>query len=206
MKKNKRDKFKTAEKGDRILLSNIPNGTKYVYKNYDKTINDSIDVAFKNSGKKQEIAFEFTGKLGEKPKLTGEVINSLGKKITVTFEGDSLIEEASKRGADKENIKTKLSETGETTFAVQQCDVYIDNNIFLPMSVLKQLRRDVLDSLKEKLVASYERKSENNEMFRIEIEEDRPKHAEISVMVSNKKQKEIVEKLGIKKIDRKSVV
>lgn len=202
-KKNKKEKFKTAQKGERIILINAPKGAKYVFKNYDKNINDDIEIKLKNAEKKKEISLEFIGKEGEKPVLTAWTINNRGEKIYSVVKGENIIEKASKRGAEKENVIEKLSETGETVFKVKNCDVYIDNNIFLPLSVLKQMRRDVLEKLRIKLLESYRRKLEKTEIFRIPIEKDKIKNCEISVMVTNDEQEKIVRELGIKKIYRR---
>ena len=202
-KKNKKEKFKTAQKGERIILINAPKGAKYVFKNYDKNINDDIEIKLKNAGKKKDISLEFIGKEGETPVLTAWTINNKGEKIYSVVKGENIIEKASKRGAEKENVIEKLSETGETVFKVKNCDVYIDNNIFLPLSVLKQMRRDVLEKLRIKLLESYRRKLEKTEIFRIPIEKDKIKNCEISVMVTNDEQEKIVRELGIKKIYRR---
>lgn len=202
-KKNKKEKFKTAEKGDRIILINAPKGAKYVFKNYDKEVNDDIESKLKNSSKKKEISMEFIGKEGEYPLLKVSAVNNQGKEIVVTIKGDSLIEKAAKRGAEKENIIEKLSETGDTVFKVKECNVYIDNNIFIPLSLLKQLRRDVLEELRIKLVESHRRNLKTTEIFRIPVEKDEPKHCEVSVMVTNDTQEKIVRELGIKKIYRR---
>lgn len=202
-KKNRKEKFKTAEKGDRIILINAPKGAKYVFKNYDKEVNDDIESKLKNSSKKKEISMEFIGKEGEYPLLKVSAVNNQGKEIAVTIKGDSLIEKAAKRGAEKENIIEKLSETGDTVFKVKECNVYIDNNIFIPLSLLKQLRRDVLEELRIKLVESHRRNLKTTEIFRIPVEKDEPKHCEVSVMVTNDTQEKIVRELGIKKIYRR---
>ena len=202
-KKNKKEKFKTAQKGERIILINAPKGAKYVFKNYDKNINDDIEIKLKNAGKKKDISLEFIGKEGETPVLTAWTTNNRGEKIYSVVKGENIIEKASKRGAEKENVIEKLSETGETVFKVKNCDVYIDNNIFLPLSVLKQMRRDVLEKLRIKLLESYRRKLEKTEIFRIPIEKDKIKNCEISVMVTNDEQEKIVRELGIKKIYRR---
>ena len=202
-KKNKKEKFKTVQKGERIILINAPKGAKYVFKNYDKNINDDIEIKLKNAGKKKDISLEFIGKEGETPVLTAWTINNKGEKIYSVVKGENIIEKASKRGAEKENVIEKLSETGETVFKVKNCDVYIDNNIFLPLSVLKQMRRDVLEKLRIKLLESYRRKLEKTEIFRIPIEKDKIKNCEISVMVTNDEQEKIVRELGIKKIYRR---
>lgn len=199
-KKNQREKFKEANIGDKIILRNAPKGAKYVFKNFDKEVIDEITQRLKQENKKQEIELIFEGKLGEKPVLKGKITNNYGKEIVETIAGENIIEQASKKSAEAKSIEEKLCETGDTPFVVTDCKVYIDNNIFMPVSVLKELRRNLLQILEEKLVESYRRKLGERKIFKIEIEKDRVKTPEISVMVTTKEQEKIVRNLGIKKI------
>ena len=199
-KKNQREKFKEANIGDKIILRNAPKGAKYVFKNFDKEVIDEITQRLKQENKKQEIELIFEGKLGEKPVLKGKITNNYGKEIVETIAGENIIEQASKKSAEAKSIEEKLCETGDTPFVVTDCKVYIDNNIFMPVSVLKELRRNLLQILEEKLVESYRRKLGERKIFKIEIEKDRVKTPEISVMVTTKEQEKIVKNLGIKKI------
>ena len=199
-KKNQREKFKEANIGDKIILRNAPKGAKYVFKNFDKEVIDEISQRLKQENKKQEIELIFEGKLGEKPVLKGKVTNNYGKEIVETIAGENIIEQASKKSAEAKSIEEKLCETGDTPFVVTDCKVYIDNNIFMPVSVLKELRRNLLQILEEKLVESYRRNLGERKIFKIEIEKDRVKTPEISVMVTTKEQEKIVRDLGIKKI------
>ena len=199
-KKNQREKFKEANIGDKIILRNAPKGAKYVFKNFDKEVIDEITQRLKQENKKQEIELIFEGKLGEKPVLKGKITNNYGKEIVETIAGENIIEQASKKSAEAKSIEEKLCETGDTPFVVTDCKVYIDNNIFMPVSVLKELRRNLLQILEEKLVESYRRNLGERKIFKIEIEKDRVKTPEISVMVTTKEQEKIVRNLGIKKI------
>ena len=199
-KKNQREKFKEANIGDKIILRNAPKGAKYVFKNFDKEVIDEITQRLKQENKKQEVELIFEGKLGEKPVLKGKITNNYGKEIVETIAGENIIEQASKKSAEAKSIEEKLCETGDTPFVVTDCKVYIDNNIFMPVSVLKELRRNLLQILEEKLVESYRRNLGERKIFKIEIEKDRVKTPEISVMVTTKEQEKIVRDLGIKKI------
>ena len=199
-KKNQREKFKEANIGDKIILRNAPKGAKYVFKNFDKEVIDEIAQRLKQENKKQEIELIFEGKLGEKPVLKGKITNNYGKEIVETIAGENIIEQASKKSAEAKSIEEKLCETGDTPFVVTDCKVYIDNNIFMPVSVLKELRRNLLQILEEKLVESYRRNLGERKIFKIGIEKDRVKTPEISVMVTTKEQEKIVRDLGIKKI------
>ena len=199
-KKNQREKFKEANVGNKIILRNAPKGAKYVFKNFDKEVIDEITRRLKQENKKQEIELIFEGKLGEKPALKGKITNNYGKEIVETIAGENIIEQASKKSAEAKSIEEKLCETGDTPFVVIDCKVYIDNNIFMPVSVLKELRRNLLQILEKKLVESYRRNLGERKIFKIEIEKDRVKTPEISVMVTTKEQEKIVRNLGIKKI------
>ena len=199
-KKNQREKFKEANVGDKIILRNAPKGAKYVFKNFDKEVIDEITQRLKQENKKQEVELIFEGKLGEKPVLKGKITNNYGKEIVETIVGENIIEQASKKSAEAKSIEEKLCETGDTPFVVTDCKVYIDNNIFMSVSVLKELRRNLLQILEEKLVESYRRNLGERKIFKIEIEKDRVKTPEISVMVTTKEQEKIVRDLGIKKI------
>ena len=199
-KKNQREKFKEANIGDKIILRNAPKGAKYVFKNFDKEVIDEITQRLKQENKKQEVELIFEGKLGEKPVLKGKITNNYGKEIVETIAGENIIEQASKKSAEAKSIEEKLCETGDTPFVVTDCKVYIDNNIFMPVSVLKELRRNLLQILEEKLFESYRRNLGERKIFKIEIEKDRVKTPEISVMVTTKEQEKIVRDLGIKKI------
>lgn len=199
-KKNQREKFKEANVGDKIILRNAPKGAKYVFKNFDKEVIDEITQRLKQENKKQEIELIFEGKFGEKPVLKGKITNNYGKEIVETIVGENIIEQASKKSAEAKSIEEKLCETGDTPFIVTDCKVYIDNNIFMPVSVLKELRRNLLQILEEKLVKSYRRNLGERKVFKIGIEKDMVKTPEISVMVTTKEQEKIVRDLGIKKI------
>lgn len=203
-KKSKKEKFKEASPGDKIILLKIPSGTKYIFKNYDKKINSEIESNLKNSNKYLEIEAKFIGKLNEKPSIEVSCFNNFGEKISAKFSGEKPLEKASKKAAIVEEVSKKLKETGGTSFQIRKCNITIDKEIFLPVSLLKQLRREVLSILTSKLVESYRRKLDDTvEKFEIEISKDVPKHAQISAVVCNDEQERLLKELGIKKIYKK---
>lgn len=203
-KKSKKEKFKEAFPGDKIILLKIPSGTKYIFKNYDKKINSEIESNLKNSNKYLEVEANFTGKLNEKPFIEVSCLNNFGEKINAKYSGEKSLEKASKKAATVEEVSKKLKETGGTSFQIEKCTVTIDKEIFLPVSLIKQLRREVLSILTNKLIESYRRKLEDTaKKFEIEISQDEPKHAQISAVVCNDEQERLLKELGIKKIYKK---
>lgn len=203
-KKNSDEKFKVANKGDKIILKNIPKGARYLYKNYDKKINDEIEFLIKKSVKTKEIKFEFIGKLGEYPVLKVDCLNNYNQIIKMEIKGDNIISKAEKKAVKSETIEEKLLELGDTNFVAISVKVNIDDEIFLPISQIKSMRRDLIEKFKIKLIESH-RRLHSSSKFNLEIEEDISKHAEISVVVSTEEQNSLVKELGIKKIYKRGV-
>ena len=83
-------------------------------------------------------------------------ISYTANNITVEKEGD-IPQKAQKRGVTAEDIKEKLTKTGDTPFLVEEIQSHTDENLFIPVSHLNNLRRDALSELYEKLTALTER-------------------------------------------------
>ncbi|MGL5088822.1 MAG: peptidase U32 family protein [Cetobacterium sp.] len=190
---------KEANPGQTLVLRDLPEGTKYVYKNYSKEISDLIEQKLKTTDKKHLIEFEFIGKIGEKAKIKVSTLNNRLELITAKVESIDYIETAKNKGTSKEVIEEKILEIGDTTFKGILKNIEIEDNIFLPISVLKQLKRDVVKELLEKLILSYRRDSEEK-IKKILKKDNIEKNAMFSAIVSNIAQKELLESLGIEKI------
>ena len=65
--------------------------------------------------------------------------------------------QADKRAATIKDIKDKLAMTGQTGFTAGDIEVDIDNDIFMPVSELKRLRREALGLLGENMLDMYKR-------------------------------------------------
>lgn len=57
------------------------------------------------------------------------------------------------------NIKKNLSKTGNTVFVVDEIDVQLIDNWFLPISKVNEIRRDVLQQLVEIRISQYQRET-----------------------------------------------
>ncbi|MGL4977110.1 MAG: peptidase U32 family protein [Cetobacterium sp.] len=190
---------KTANPGQTMVLKDLPEGTKYVYKNFSKEISDLIEQKLKVTDKKHLIEFEFRGKLGEKARVKVSTLNNRLELILAELESDNLIEEAKNKGTTEEVIAEKILEIGDTTFKGIVKNIDIDENIFLPISTIKQLKRDVVKELLPKLILSYRRDYDEEiiKLPRVEIVE---KKSILSAIVSTDLQKEVLKSFGIEKI------
>ena len=190
-----------AYKNEKLVLT-FPEGTKYIFRNYNKRLNDEISKKIKNTDKKLEINFDFTAKLNEKLILKIYLEDKKGNKILNLEEiSETLTQKAQKRAINEEDIKEKLTEIGDSEFTVKNIKIDIDENIFIPLSELKNLKRNAVEKFREKILSYFRRdldselKENNQEYFKLEIEKDEPKDLEIRVIVSNEEQKNFLENI-----------
>lgn len=199
--KGSKEVRKSAESGETIFLKDVPRGSKYIFRSFAKEVNDDVENKLKKYDQKLDITGEFFGNLGEKPVLILEAVSNQGKKIRVEKLGENEIEAAAKRAATPEDIVEKLKESGDSTFNIVNVDCHISEGIFLPVSVIKSLRREAAAELEELLVESYRRKA--GRKYEIPYEEDEEREVILSVIVSNDAQEKAVKSYGIEKIYRR---
>jgi len=83
-------------------------------------------------------------KTGEYPIL---LETSLNKKVI----GDFKVLEASNKPIDKDIIYNQLNKLNDTPYYINKIEYDIDNNSFIPLGVLNNLRRSLIESLQEKI-------------------------------------------------------
>lgn len=77
-------------------------------------------------------------------------------KIKVSYQGDMVLV-AQSRPLTKEVVTEKITKTGNTPFVFEKLEVTMDDDIFMPVNQLNQLRRGALEALEEALLKPYER-------------------------------------------------
>ena len=194
---------KSAEANEVIVLKDVPRGSKYVFKSYSKEVNDDAQSKMKKEEQRLLISGNFIGHIGEKPVLELVAKNNLGIEVAVKVIGEKEIEKASKKSLTSEELREKISEMGESTFTLGEFSCDIDEGIFMPLSLLKSLRRDCVEKLEKELVESYRRKAGNR--YSLPIVEEKPREIELVAIVSNLVQENIVKKYGIEKIYKRGI-
>ena len=205
---------KAASKNEKISL-NFPDGTKYIFRNFNKRLNDEISKKLKTTDKKLEINFEFEAKLNENLKLKIYLEDENKNRILEIQEISEIkTQEAQKKSVTVDDVKEKISEIGDSEFSVKNIEVNIDENIFIPMSELKNLKRLTVEKFRREILSYFRRdldeelKILNREYYKLEIEKDEPKDLEIRVIVSNNEQEKFVKSVQddfkIKKIYRRT--
>lgn len=118
--------------GDKVLLTTDYNQIK------------ELDNIIENETKKIEITGSFKAKKNEFITLTVK-----DDKNEVTKEG-SIPEKALKTATSKDRIKSQLEKTGKTIFKFKNLDVYVDDDLFIRIDEINELRRKALLELEEK--------------------------------------------------------
>ena len=194
-------KVQKAEKNDIISIGKLPENTKYIYKNYSKEINDRIVHNIKVSKRFSAVEAELYAEKGKEMILKFSVNNLKGEKITAIKKGNVITEDA-KKEITTSQIVEKLGELGETTFELGNVKIDYDGTSFIPFSELKNLKRECVKQLEEKLLESYKRTGSPKKTYSFnngEIE----KEPVFSALVSNDKQEKACREAGITKIYHK---
>ncbi len=116
---------------------------------------DSVKADIIDKIRKQDIYGEFVGKVGEKLSLTVG-INISDKYIQVTVTGDE-VSEANGKQANEDDIKSKLCQLGNTCYRFAQLSLKVDGNSFIPASAVKNLRRNAISKLEDKICEEFRR-------------------------------------------------
>lgn len=82
-----------------------------------------------------------------------------------TIESDVIVEEAKNKPLDVDRIKENISKTGNTQYYIEKIDIDIDKNISLPISVINDMRRKLIDLENQK------REKRNEYIFSLSVEE-----------------------------------
>lgn len=77
-------------------------------------------------------------------------------KIKVSYQGDMVLV-AQNRPLTEEVVTEKITKTGNTPFVFENLEVTMDDDIFMPVNQLNQLRRGALEALEDALLKPYKR-------------------------------------------------
>ncbi|MCR4806451.1 MAG: U32 family peptidase [Lachnospiraceae bacterium] len=101
-----------------------------------------------------------------KLKCSGTVRARLGEGLSAAIEyrGCSVecegpvVDKALKQPTDPSNIRKHFEKTGDTPFEFDDLKIEADDDIFIPVSSLNSLRRDLLSALKDEILKGYRRR------------------------------------------------
>jgi putative protease len=188
---------KKVKEAKRLDLINIypPKGTKFIYKTFDKALNDSVESTLKTAKGRMSIGGKFFAHVGEPIRFD---IYIIGKTFSIV--GD-ILEEAQKRPLDNETIFEKLGEMGNSTLKLSTLDIQYDGKAFVSLKTLKDIKRQVIEKFENEYLATTRRTLETHEIigFTPTVSEN-DYRTTVAVSVVNKDQFKVAKEFGIKKI------
>ena len=122
------------------------------YSKTDEAFVADITEKMIHSKPKKEIALVGNFTVGQPCMLTAALALE-EDTISVCVSGDEVLE-AMKAPLTEESIRDRLAKMGDSYFCAKDIRVKINGNVFLPVKALNELRRKVLDALKEEVLKS----------------------------------------------------
>ena len=110
---------------------------------HDAAIIDDIKNKYLDNNKRIKLDIDLYIKLGDK--LKADVYNYEKDRKQIFIYDKSSITEAKNNPLTKEVVIEKFSKTGNTDYELNHINVYMDDNVFLPVSELNNFRREILD-------------------------------------------------------------
>lgn len=181
---NKADKIKEGYKIFPNKKHNLKKGTK-IYRNLDVEFNKILE----NSKTSRKLEVDF---IVEEDKISlYDENNNKVSYIICEFEFANNIVKM------KDSYSKSLTKTNDTPFLVRKVEFKADNLRFIPVSKLNEIRRHMLNDLKEKILQKYKVKKQKP----IDIAQFPLEYADYRLNIFNEKSKEFYEFCGVSDIE-----
>ena len=132
------------------MKGNINIGDK-VYRIASKELSDFAKNSYKSENKKIPVIANITLKKNEPVVLdiatSEDCSNPLFKDIKISVTSTEIASIAKSSAISEERIIGQLSKTGDTIFSFNKINVELEDNLFLPIKTLNELRRSALEEL-----------------------------------------------------------
>ena len=152
--------FYEAGKIYQVELFKRPLENSKINRTYSKKLYEKIDEKIDSYDYKRKVHVDLKIKIGEKP-----VIYIKSDDLEGTYTLDRLVEPAKKTGLERERVIENISKTGDSIFELDGINLDLDDNAFLPISAINELRREGLKILEDKILSgSIERVKVDNKL------------------------------------------
>lgn len=130
-----------------INLFKAPILNSKINRTFSKKLYEKVDEKIENFDYKRELDIDLKIKIGERP-----LIKVKSGELSANFELDRVVEVAKKSGLDRDRVIENISKTGDSIFRVKNIDLDLDDNAFLPISAINELRREATKILEDKIL------------------------------------------------------
>jgi U32 family peptidase len=150
------ERVKEAPAGSVVTIpfQGAPPPGSAVYKTYDLELIAAARKSFSSLIKKIPVSMDVKAKKGDK--LTIQIKDETGHSVEAF--SDDVIVSARQRPIDKDSLTRQVSKLGDTVFEVNDINLQIDDDIFIPLGVINSVRRETVQQLEILRVEQYRRK------------------------------------------------
>ena len=176
-KKGKNKQVKDLTRKDKVLI------VKKVWQNRDADFNLNESEAYltkrnrlakkvkeiENRGSsyvKSKLILTFSTK-NKFPVLKGRLTLANRKEITAEVTGNTPFEKPLKKSVSPDTIKKQLMKLDKYPFEITQININYDGTLFIPISKINELRRNLLEKLENETIKSYKHKNK-----RVKLDEE----------------------------------
>ena len=168
----KNTNIKESKCGDVVTIGrmkgNIKPGDK-LYKISDSIITSEIRSTFSENSENRKVKLIFNSKFAlNKPIELSIKSNSnidVYKDLNINITSSKCPEQAKNSGLSKENIIKQFSKTNNTPYEFCEFNIELEDNLFLPNSVLNELKREVLSKVKAFAISNISRNLGNKNLL-----------------------------------------
>lgn len=138
------------------MKGNINIGDK-IYKTASKKLTSFALESFSKEFKKIHLDCNISIKQNENINI---YVKCLEHNIESSFVYNYIPLPAENKPLDKEKIIQQFSKTTDTPFEFSNLNIILDNNIFIPVSILNDLRRTTINNIEKEIIASFKHTSD----------------------------------------------
>ena len=129
---------------------NIPNNS-LVYRTYSYLIDEDVTNIIKN--KERKIPIKFIINIKENKPIEIKVTDYINE---ITLLGNIPLN-ANNKSITKSEIQEKFEKINNTIYKIDNIEITLDNNLFIPISHINNLKRDILERLNETRINSFKK-------------------------------------------------
>ncbi len=158
-----------------------------VYKTHDKALEDTLKKTWQKDNRKLSVYGKLRAKKGLP--LCYQLWDNKGNMV---YQEGDMVEEAQKQALSMEKLKQQAIKTGSTPFCIESLELEADDNIYIGISSINEVRRAATEALQHSIL----KKSKRKAAYQIEQQKQSPiiKAKKLNVLVSTREQFDVVSK------------
>lgn len=136
-----------------------------VYKTSSIELLETARESYEEDSIKKDIDIKVSLELASYPRIE----LNYGDKV-ISYSLDEEVQASKNKPLDRERVIEQISKMGDTVYNIRNIDIDMDDNIFMPLSSLNKLRREVVQKLDEYILDGLRKPELRDEDFKLSKE------------------------------------